>query len=573
MAGIKMKDKLLEFFYIRFLGLMRYTYIRTPNSELRTPIYLLIIMQFNLNAYPYASQRRVILAKNCAVATSQPLATLAGIEMFQSGGNAVDAAIATAITLTVVEPTSNGIGGDAFALVWDGKLQGINGSGKSPKNLPLSAYSSLEKMPDIGWLTVTVPGAVSVWYEVWQRWGKLPFEQLFAPAIRYARNGFPVSPVTAEIWRRKEVVYLTKKRPEYQYFQQVFFPKKRAPKAGEIWGSVLHAQTLEEIANTGGESFYKGKIAKKINNFAADTGGYITSDDLAIHTPLWVDPIATKYKELEVWEMPPNSQGIAALMALNIVEGLNIEQYKRDSVDSFHYQIEAMKLAFADAYAYVSDPDFMKVTNSNLLEKNYAKQRQELINNQAIPLANHGIPQGGTVYLCTADAELMVSFIQSNYDTFGSGILVPETGISLHNRGSAFTLEKGHSNQIAANKRPFHTIIPGFLTKDNQPIGPFGVMGAPMQPQGHLQMVVNLTDYQMNPQTALDAPRWRFLEGNSVLLERGASPEIIAGLRERGHDVKLAPETMFGKGQMILKNNGVLIAGSEPRADGLALGY
>ncbi|MEL4895092.1 gamma-glutamyltransferase family protein [Crocosphaera sp. Alani8] len=530
-------------------------------------------MQFDLHAYPYASQRRVLLAKNCAVATSQPLATLAGMEMFQAGGNAVDAAVATAIALTVVEPTSNGIGSDAFALIWDGNLQGINGSGKSPKNLPLQAYDSLKKMPELGWLTVTVPGAVSVWYEVWKRWGKLPFEQLFIPGIRYAKNGFPVSPVTAEIWRRKQGLYLTQQKPEYQYFQEVFFPNNCAPKAGEIWGSFLHAKTLEEIANTGGESFYKGKIAQKINNFSGDTGGYLTSDDLASHTPLWVDPIATKYKELEVWEMPPNSQGIAALMALNIVEGLNIKQYKRDSVDSFHYQIEAMKLAFADVYANVSDPEFMKITNQDLLDKNYAKQRRAIINHQAIPLANPGIPQGGTVYLCTADADLMVSFIQSNYDSFGSGILIPETGISLHNRGSAFTLEKDHPNQIAPNKRPFHTIIPGFLTKDNQPLGPFGVMGAPMQPQGHLQMVVNLTDYQMNPQAALDAPRWRFLEENRVLLERGTPSEIIEGLRQRGHDVKLAPETMFGKGQMILKNNGILIAGSEPRADGLALGY
>ncbi|MGK7932722.1 MAG: gamma-glutamyltransferase family protein, partial [Microcystaceae cyanobacterium] len=431
----------------------------------------------------------------------------------------------------------------------------------------------LEKMPDLGWLTVTVPGVVSVWYEVWKRWGKLPFEQLFNPAIGYAKNGFPVSPVTAGIWRRKEAVYLTQKQKEYQYFKQVFFPKERAPKAGEVWGSSLHAKTLEDIANTGGESFYKGKLAQKISNFSADTGGSLTFTDLADHIPLWVEPIATEYKQLKVWEMPPNTQGIAALIALNILEGLNIEQYPRDSVESLHYQIEAMKLAFADVYSHVSDSDYMKVSSTNLLNKNYAKQRQKLLSQQAIALANPGIPQGGTVYLCTADSDLMVSLIQSNYDSFGSGILIPETGIALHNRGSGFTLEKGHVNEIAPNKRPFHTIIPGFLTQDNQPLGAFGVMGAPMQPQGHLQMVVNLRDYQMNPQTALDAPRWRFLEGNSVLLERGTPTEIIEGLRKRGHNVKLAPETMFGKGQMILKNNGIFIAGSEPRADGLALGY
>ncbi|MEA5536338.1 gamma-glutamyltransferase family protein [Crocosphaera sp. XPORK-15E] len=530
-------------------------------------------MPFDLNSYPYPSQRRVILGKNCAVSTSQPLATLAGIEMFQLGGNAVDAAVATAITLTVVEPTSNGIGSDAFALVWDGKLQGLNGSGKSPQNLSLDAYSSFKEMPQLGWLTVTVPGAVSAWYQLWKRWGKLSFKQLFSPAIRYAEKGFPVSPVTAEIWRRKAAVYLSQKSSEFQPFKNVFFPNNRAPKTGEIWGSLFHAETLKEIAKTGGESFYQGNLAQKISNFSADTGGYLNIADLNNHQPLWVEPIYTKYKQLEVWEMPPNTQGIATLMALNILEGLNLESYPRDSIESFHYQIEAMKLAFADVYCHVSDPDYMRVSKEQLLDKIYAKQRQNLITSQAISLANPGIPQGGTVYLCTADQDLMVSFIQSNYDGFGSGILIPETGIALHNRGSGFTLETGHPNQIAPNKRPFHTIIPGFLTQDHQPLGPFGVMGGPMQPQGHTQMVVNLTDYQMNPQAALDAPRWQFLEGNRVLLERGVPSEIVAGLRQRGHEIQLSPETMFGKGQIILKNEGVFIAASEPRADGLALAY
>ncbi|MEM8778098.1 MAG: gamma-glutamyltransferase family protein [Cyanobacteria bacterium P01_G01_bin.49] len=530
-------------------------------------------MQFNLNSYPYSSQRRVILGKNCAVATSQPLATLAGIEMFQAGGNAVDAAIAMAITLTVVEPTSNGIGSDAFALVWDGKLHGINGSGKSPQNLSLEAYASFREMPQLGWLTVTVPGAVSAWYQLWKRWGKLPFEQLFIPAIRYAEQGFPISPVTAEIWQRKEAVYLSLQEAEFQPFKDIFFPKNRAPKSGEIWGSLFHAATLKDIANTGGESFYRGKLAEKISNFAADTEGYLTSSDLANHQPLWVNPIVTQYKQLQVWEMPPNTQGIAALMALNIVEGLELEKYPRDSVESFHYQIEAMKLAFADVYAHVGDADHMKASDKQLLDKTYAKQRQNLIQNQAIPLANPGIPKGGTVYLCTADQELMVSFIQSNYDGFGSGILIPDTGIALHNRGAGFTLEKDHPNQIAANKRPFHTIIPGFLTKDGKPVGSFGVMGAPMQPQGHLQTVVNLVDYQMNPQAALDAPRWRFMEGKSILLERSIDPEIVEGLRQKDHNIVLGSETMFGKGQIILKHEGILVAASEPRSDGLALGF
>ncbi len=530
-------------------------------------------MEFNLNHYPYHSHRRVILGKKYAVATSQHLATLAGIEMFLAGGNAVDAAVATAIALTVVEPTSNGIGSDAFAIVWDGKLHGLNASGRSPQQLNLKSYLGMEKIPQLGWLSVTVPGAVSAWYQLWNRWGKLPFEQLFTPAIRYAEQGFSLSPITAQYWQRQENIYLSLNSPEFQPFKQVFFPNDRAPKTGEIWGSLWFAETLKEIANSGTESFYRGKLAAAIANFSADTGGCLTKTDLANHQPIWCDPISTQYKQLQVWEIPPNGQGIAALMALNILEGLKIEKYARDSTESFHYQIEAMKLAFADVYSHVGDPDLMKISVNQLLDKNYAIQRQSLIEDTAITLANTGLTQGGTVYLCTADPDLMVSFIQSNYEGFGSGILIPETEISLQCRAAGFTLQEGHPNQVAPQKLPFHTIIPGFLTKDNQPLGPFGVMGAPMQPQGHLQMVVNLSDYQMNPQAALDAPRWRFLEGNKILLEKGVSSEIIAGLRKRGHNQEIASEIMFGKGQMILRHNGVLVAASESRSDGLALAY
>ncbi|ACK71491.1 Gamma-glutamyltransferase [Gloeothece citriformis PCC 7424] len=530
-------------------------------------------MNFDLNSYPYPSQRRLILNQRCAIATSQHLATLAGMEMFLQGGNAIDAVVASAIALTVVEPTSNGIGSDAFAIVWDGKLQGINASGKSPQHLPLDAFRSLTMMPELGWLTVTVPGAVSAWYSLWRRWGKLPFEQLFTPAIRYAEEGFPVSPVTAQAWKRIEKIYLSLSSPEYEPFKQVFFPHNRAPKTGEIWGSLDHANTLREIAATGGESFYRGKLANAIASFSAATGGYLTQKDLADHQPLWVDPIFTQYHNLKVWEMPPNGQGIAALMALNILEGFEMERYPRDSVESFHRQIEAMKLSFADVYRHVADIEHMAVMVDHLLDKTYASERRQLIQDRAIPLAASGLPKGGTVYLCAADRDLMVSFIQSNYEGFGSGILIPDTGIALQNRGAGFTLESGHPNRVAPSKRPFHTIIPGFLTQEDQPLGPFGVMGAPMQPQGHLQMVVNLSNYQMNPQTALDAPRWRFLEGNKVLLEEGVPPEIVRELSQRGHQIQVAPEFMFGKGQMILRHNGILVAGSEPRADGLALGY
>lgn len=527
---------------------------------------------FNLTSYPYSSGRRVVMGQRFAAATSQPLATLAGMEMFWAGGNAVDAAVAMAIALTVVEPTSNGIGSDAFALVWDGELHGLNASGRSPKNLSLERFSQLEQIPGLGWLPVTVPGAISGWRALWQRWGKLPFEQLFAPAIRYAEQGFPVSPETARAWRAVEQVYLPLTAPEFQPFKQVFFPKGRAPQAGEIWGSPNHAETLRQIAATEGESFYQGKLAEQILGFSSDTGGLLTAADLAEHQADWVQPIATDYRDLTVWEIPPNGQGIAALMALNILEGFDLSRYPRESATSFHWQIEAMKLAFVDVYQHVTDPNWMTVATSDLLNKTYAARRRQLIGEQAI-LAQADIPTGGTVYLATADQELMVSLIQSNYEGFGSGVLVPETGIALQNRGVGFNLQPNHPNCIAPSKRPFHTIIPGFITQGNQAVGPFGVMGGHMQPQGHVQMVVNLSDYGLNPQAALDAPRWQVgAENQSIFLEQTVPRAVILELIDRGHRVQVMAEgRAFGKGQMIMRQGNTLIAGSEPRADGVAL--
>lgn len=526
----------------------------------------------HLTHYPYASGRRVVMGCRAALATSQPLATVAGMEMIWAGGNAVDAAVAMAIALTVVEPTSNGIGSDAFALVWDGKLHGLNGSGHSSERLNLNLYEGLAQVPLYSWLAVTVPGAVSAWRSLSQRWGQLPFEQLFEPAIRYAAEGYPVSPETARAWKRAEAFYLPLTRPEFQPFKQVFFPQGRSPEAGEIWGSPAHAATLRAIAESGGEAFYTGALAEKITNFAADTGGYLTRADLAAHQADWVDPICTTYRDLTLWEIPPNTQGLAALLALNILEGFDLAKYPRDSAESFHLQIEAMKLAFADAYQHIADPRFMTTPVEALLDKGYAAERRSLIGDRAIPLAEPGIPKGGTVYLCAADGDLMVSLIQSNFEGFGSGILVPETGIALHNRGSGFVLSDRHANQVAPRKRPFHTIIPGFLTQDGQPLGPFGVMGAPMQPQGHVQMVVNLMDYGMNPQTALDAPRWRFLQDNTVLLEQSAGSALGMQLSDRGHTIQTSGEvSQFGKGQMVFRQNGTFIAASEPRADGIAI--
>jgi gamma-glutamyltranspeptidase / glutathione hydrolase len=528
-------------------------------------------MQFDLTHYPYSSSRRVVMGRNYAAATSQPLATLAGLEMFVQGGNAVDAAIAMAIALTVVEPTSNGIGSDAFALVWDGQLHGLNASGKSPQALSLEHVAEFDRVPQFGWLPVTVPGAVSAWRSLWERWGKLPFEQLFAPAIRYAEQGYPVSPETSRAWRAAESWFLSQVGSVFNPFKQVFFPDDRAPRAGELWGSPAHAATLREIAQTGGESFYQGKLAEQMAAFAAETGGLLAQSDLAAHQPLWVQPIATTYRDLTLWEIPPNGQGIAALMALNILEGFDLDRYPRDSATSFHWQIEAMKLAFADAYQHVADADWMQVSVEQMLDKAYAAQRRGLIGDRAIT-AQTGLPSGGTVYLATADRDLMVSFIQSNYEGFGSGVLVPGTGIALQNRGMGFSLQPGHANFIAPGKRPFHTIIPGFLTQDGQPLGPFGVMGAHMQPQGHVQVVVNLADYGMNPQAALDAPRWQITTGTDVVLEQMVSRTVALALGDRGHKVQVIPEgRSFGKGQIILRQGEVLIAASEPRADGLAI--
>jgi len=529
------------------------------------------VLSHNLTRYPYASGRRVVMGLRGAIATSQPLAALAGMEMLWQGGNAIDAAVATAIALTVLEPTSNGIGSDAFALVWDGKLHGLNASGRSPQALTTEHHAGMAAVPQHDWLSITVPGAVSAWRTLWERWGRLPFEQLFAPAIRYAEDGYPVSPETALAWKQAEKSYLPLHQAEFQAFKQVFFPGDRAPAAGESWRSPAHAETLRAIAQSGGDSFYAGALAEKIAAFAAATGGLLTQADFAAHQTDWVEPIATAYRDLTVWEIPPNGQGIAALMALNLVEGFDLSRYPRESPEVYHWQIEAMKLAFADAHRYVADADVMTLSHAALLSKEYARDRRHLIGHTALPLAEPGLPKGGTVYLAAADSDLMVSFIQSNYMGFGSGILVPGTGIALHNRATGFTLEPGHPNQIAPSKRPFHTIMPGFLTHAGKPLGPFGVMGGPMQPQGHLQMVVNLADYGMNPQTALDAPRWQFVRDNLVLLESTVSHEIAVALADRGHTIRSG--NFFGRGQMILRENGVLVAASEPRADGLALAW
>jgi gamma-glutamyltranspeptidase/glutathione hydrolase len=526
-----------------------------------------------------------VMAPHGVVATSNPLAAQAGLRMLLAGGNAVDAVVATATVLTVVEPWVNGIGSDAFALVWDGeKVNGLNASGRAPAAHTPELFAKLghtERVPNRGWLAVTVPGAPSAWVELSKRYGRLTLEKVLEPAIDYARNGFPLGPETGFVWAQAQRANLESlKGPEFRGWFETFMPEGRVARAGDMWNLPDHGDTLERIVRTHGVDFYRGFSARAIESFAAETGGYITAEDLAEHTATWVEPIHAAYRGYDVWEIPPNGQGIAALEALSILQGFEIASKPRDSVESWHLQIEAMKLAFADARRYVADPDHVAVPVEGLLDEGYVGQRRGLIGEKALDPEPGDPPKGGTVYLCAADSDgMMVSYIQSNYQGFGSGIVVPGTGISLQNRGYGFSLQPGHPNLIAPGKRPFHTIIPGFVTRDGEAVGPFGVMGADMQPQGHVQMMVNQIDYGMNPQTSLDAPRWRWVGGRDVLIEPSAGREVIAGLEARGHNVLLADtESQFngngGRGQIIRRlPGGGYIAGSEPRADGAAVGY
>ena len=532
-----------------------------------------------LNEFPYSSTRRPIFATNGVVATSQPLAAQSGLEVLRAGGNAIDAAIATAVALTVVEPTSNGIGGDLFALVWDGEqLHGINSSGRAPQSLDASYLRARghETMPEFGWPPVTVPGAPAGWKMLHERFGCLAFDRLFTSAIDYANEGYPVSPVVERAWMEAGRHLGMLSGDEFAGWSTTFAPQGRTPALGARWASPDHARTLACIAKTRADAFYTGELAEAIASFSASTGGYLTLEDLASHRSEWVEPIKMDYRGHQVWEIPPNGQGIAALIALGILEGLDVASQPHGSELLWHWQIEAMKLAFADAHEYVTDPDFSPDVSAQLLAREHLTERRSLIGDQAKTHLPATLPTGGTVYLCTADRDgRMVSLIQSNYHGFGSGIVVPGTGIALHNRGHAFSLDPSHRNVLRPGKRPFHTIIPGFLTCGDTPIGPFGVMGAPMQPQGHLQVISSTLDHGLNPQAALDAPRWRFLHRNSTVLESAVSSSVYKGLIARGHClVEPAADYHFGRGQIIWRlEDGVYVAGTEPRADGGVVAY
>jgi gamma-glutamyltranspeptidase / glutathione hydrolase len=429
-------------------------------------------------------------------------------------------------------------------------------------------------MPDRGWFPVTVPGAVSAWVALHGRFGRLPFARLFAPAIAMAEDGFPASPVVSYHWKGAQRTFSAQLHgPEFAPWHATFAPTGRGPEPGEIVRLPDQAATLRAIAASSGEAFYRGELAAAIDAFSRSTGGFLRADDLAAHEATWVEPIGTGYRGFDVWEIPPNGQGITALMALNVLEGFDLPGLAPESVESWHLQIEAIKLAFADAAAHVADPTFVEVPTAGLLDKAYAATRRALVTDTAGDPPPGNPPRGGTVYLCAADGEgNMVSYIQSDYKGFGSAVVVPGTGIVLQDRGANFSLVEGHPNLLVPHKRPYHTIIPGFLTREGAPVGPFGVMGGFMQPQGHMQVMVRTIDQHLHPQAALDAPRFRWDEGRALIVEPRTPPALVEALRARGHVIRVEPELgNFGRGQMIWKLGDTLVAASESRADGQAV--
>ena len=536
------------------------------------------MLKFDAQKYDYPSRRSVVYGKKGMVCTSQPLAAQAGLDIIKRGGNAVDAAIATAACMTVLEPTSNGIGSDAFALVWTkGELHGLNASGRSPMAITAEEVKKqgYTEMPKRGWIPVMVPGAPSAWAELSEKFGRLPLEKVLEPAITYAREGYPVSPVTSKIWNNAYREFSETLTEEcFRPWFETFAPDGHAPQPGEIWRSEAHAKTLEMIAQTHAKAFYRGELADQIDEFSRKTGGYLRRSDLENYWCEWVKPIHINYRGYDVCEIPPNGDGIIALMALNILKRYSFAE--RDNADTVHKQLEAMKLAFADGNRYVADLDYMKAPVETLLSDEYADGRRALIGEQALTPEPGNPFRGGTIYLCTADGEgNMVSYIQSNYMGFGSGIVIPGTGIALQNRGANFTLDETMENCLGSGKKSLHTIIPGFLMKEGKAVGPFGVMGGFMQPQGHVQVIMNTVDFLMNPQDALNAPRWQWIGGKKIQVEKTFPAGIVEELKKRGHEMEVLESSLsFGRGQIIWRDeNDVLCGATEPRADGMVAAW
>lgn len=531
-------------------------------------------MKFDPLYQNYASNRYCVTAANGMVSTGSALASQAGLEILKKGGNAVDAAIATAAALTVVEPTANGIGSDAFAIIWmKDKMYGLNSTGKAPSQISAEkvlAQSKEGKMPVYGWTPVTVPGAPKAWAECSKRFGKLSLLECLKPAIRYASEGYPLSPMLAKMFENATHKYnkLFEGKKEFDEWFKVFTKNHESYHFGEIIRLPDHAKTLQLIGETNADAFYSGEIAHQIVKQSQRDGGYFTLEDLANFKACWVEPIHVNYRGYDVWEIPPNGQGIVALMALNILKEFNFT-HKEES-EAYHRQFEAMKMAFADGMKYVSDPSFTHIDYSSFIQPEYGKLRSEEIKEYAQMPEFKEMPKSGTVYLCTADHEgNMVSYIQSNYMGFGSGIVVEGYGVTLQNRGADFSLDPHHYNYLMPNKKTYHTIIPGFLTQNGKAIGPFGVMGGYMQPQGHVQVIMNMIDFHMNPQMALDAPRWQWIKDKLFRVEPSFDKAIIQQLIAKGHEIEIANDSVsFGRGQIIVRlDNGVLVGGCESRTD------
>lgn len=546
-----------------------------------------VLAQDRITGWDFATRSEVIAVHGMAC-TSQPLATQAALDILKAGGNAIDAAIAANAVLGLVEPISNGIGGDLFAIVWDAEskqLYGLNASGRSPASLTLEYFreKGYEKIPAYGPLSVSVPGCVDGWFELHKRFGSMDMKNILQPAISYAREGFPVSEIIAYYWAGN-----ARSLSRFPHVREVYMPGGKAPGKGEIFKNPYLANTLDKIAEGGRDAFYKGEIARTIATFMKEQGGFLSYEDLAGHSSEWVAPVSTTYRGYEVWELPPNGQGIAALQILNILEGYDIASMGFGSSEYIHHFVEAKKLAFEDRAKYYADPAFNDLPVRELISKEYAAKRRELINPERASrnLDAGEMEHGNTIYMTVADSHgNMVSLIQSNFRGMGSGMCPPGLGFILQDRGELFTLEEGHYNVYEPGKRPFHTIIPAFITKDGLPHMSFGVMGGSMQPQGHAQIVVNMIDFGMNLQEAGDAPRIRhdgssqptgskMTDGGEVNLESGFSQECIRELMKRGHHVQYS-NGGFGGYQAILRDqkNGVYLGASESRKDGQAAGY
>ncbi len=530
--------------------------------------------------------RSEILARNGMAATSQPLATQAAIDILKSGGNAIDAAIAANAVLGLVEPMSCGIGGDLFAIVWsakDKKLYGLNASGRSPQSLTLESFreKGIDEIPIRGVIPVSVPGCVDGWFELHKKFGKLEMDEILQPAINYASEGFPVSEIIANSWKNSEGL------KKYPGFESTYLENGKAPRKGDIFKNPDLAETYTLIAENGRDEFYKGSIAKSIDKFIKENDGYLKYEDLAAHYSEWVEPVSTNYRGYDVWELPPNGQGIAALQILNILEGFDIGSMGFGSEEYLHLLIEAKKLAYEDRARYYADPAFNELPVKDLISKKYADERRKLINREraAARYSEGKLDHGDTIYLTVADNEgNMISLIQSIFWGFGSAVVPAGLGFALQNRGNLFTFEEGHYNVYEPGKRPFHTIIPAFVTKDDKPLISFGVMGGAMQPQGHVQVLINIIDFGMNLQEAGDAPRIRhtgssqptgsvMTDGGKVYFESGFSEETIRNLTGMGHTLQYEAGVFGGYQAIMLNENGVYSGASESRKDGQAAGY